>query len=114
PRASSLCASRSVLLRDAPTAPPFPYTTLFRSSYEARERGVHSGTPLRTAAARCPEAVFLLADQDAYLDSSAAVMQALGEVGGVLDRKSTRLNSSHVKISYAVCCWKKTNGSRRR
>src|SRR5690606_12048479 len=24
-----------------------------------------------------------------------------------LDRKSTRLNSSHVKISYAVCCWKK-------
>src|SRR5690606_12593179 len=55
------------------------------ASYEARERGVHSGTPLRTAAARCPEAVFLLADQDAYLDSSAAVMQALGEVGGVLE-----------------------------
>ena len=36
------------------------------ASYEARERGVRSGTPLRTAAARCPEAVFLPVDRAAY------------------------------------------------
>src|SRR5690606_36533108 len=30
---------------------------------------------------------------------------------GLIDRKSTRLNSSHVKISYAVFCWKKKNNS---
>src|SRR5699024_11779564 len=31
----------------------------------------------------------------------------LGDEGGFADRKSTRLNSSHVSISYAVLCWKK-------
>src|SRR5690606_40536704 len=36
------------------------------------------------------------------------LVQEMGtEVGRGLDRKSTRLNSSHVKISYAVCCLKK-------
>src|SRR5436309_5912388 len=34
---------------------------------------------------------------------------ALGSIGAFLDRKSTRLNSSHVKISYAVFCLKKKN-----
>ncbi|GAA4858379.1 DNA polymerase IV [Saccharopolyspora rosea] len=55
------------------------------ASYEAREHGVRSGTPLRTAAARCPDAVFLPVDRDAYLAASATVMAALREVGGVLE-----------------------------
>lgn len=55
------------------------------ASYEARDRGVRSGTPLRTAAARCPEAVFLPADRETYLAASADVMAALGELGGVLE-----------------------------
>lgn len=55
------------------------------ASYEARERGVRSGTPLRTAAARCPEAVFLPADRETYLAASADVMGALGKLGGVLE-----------------------------
>ena len=36
------------------------------ASYEAREFGVHSGLPLRTAAKRCPDCVFLPIDADAY------------------------------------------------
>src|SRR5205809_2278197 len=63
-----------------PTSPLFPYTTLFRSHVV--------GAPL----ARC------------YLDQGAqAVLD--GAQGG--DRKSTRLNSSHGYISYAVFCLKK-------
>lgn len=55
------------------------------ASYEAREFGVRSGTPLRTAATRCPEAVFLPADRETYLAASADVMAALREVGGILE-----------------------------
>ncbi len=50
------------------------------ASYEARERGVGSGTPLRVAARRCPDAVFLAVDKPAYDVASAAVMATLREV----------------------------------
>ncbi|MFR9727905.1 DNA polymerase IV [Saccharopolyspora sp. MS10] len=49
------------------------------ASYEARERGVRSGTPLRTAAKRCPEAVFLPLDHEAYLAASTTFAAALRE-----------------------------------
>ena len=55
------------------------------ASYEAREYGVRSGTPLRTAAARCPEAVFLPLDRDAYLAASAEFIAALREIPGTLE-----------------------------
>jgi nucleotidyltransferase/DNA polymerase involved in DNA repair len=51
------------------------------ASYEAREFGVHSGLPLRTAAKRCPDCVFLPVDADAYNEVSARVMAALRESG---------------------------------
>jgi DNA polymerase-4 len=51
------------------------------ASYEAREFGVHSGLPLRTAAKRCPECVFLPVDADAYNEVSAVVMNVLRETG---------------------------------
>ena len=51
------------------------------ASYEAREFGVHSGQPLRTAAKRCPDCVFLPVDADAYNEVSARVMAALRETG---------------------------------
>jgi nucleotidyltransferase/DNA polymerase involved in DNA repair len=51
------------------------------ASYEAREYGVHSGVPLRTALKRCPDAVFLPVDRAAYEAASAVVMQALREPG---------------------------------
>jgi DNA polymerase-4 len=47
------------------------------ASYEARAHGVGSGTPLRTAARRLPDAVFLPVDKPAYDDASAAVMAVL-------------------------------------
>ncbi len=47
------------------------------ASYEAREFGVHSGMPLRTAARKCPDAVFLPVDAPAYDAASAVVMDTL-------------------------------------
>src|SRR5689334_24940360 len=47
------------------------------ASYEAREFGVRSGMPLRTAARRIPGAVFLAVDKEAYEAASAEVMGVL-------------------------------------
>jgi len=47
------------------------------ASYPAREYGVRSGMPLRTAAKRCPDAVFLPADNPAYEEASERVMEVL-------------------------------------
>ncbi|MDF1604040.1 DNA polymerase IV [Nocardioides sp. YIM 152315] len=47
------------------------------ASYEARAFGVGSGMPLRVAARKCPEAVFLPVDKEAYNEASAQVMAAL-------------------------------------
>ena len=55
------------------------------ASYEAREHGVHSGLPMRTAARRCPDAVFLPADRAAYEAASAEVMTALRQLGYVTE-----------------------------
>ena len=55
------------------------------ASYEAREYGVHSGMPLRTAARRCPEAVFLAVDRELYEAASAKVMATLREVDAVVE-----------------------------
>jgi nucleotidyltransferase/DNA polymerase involved in DNA repair len=51
------------------------------ASYEAREFGVHSGQPLRTAAKRCPDCVFLPVEADVYNEISARVMAVLRETG---------------------------------
>jgi nucleotidyltransferase/DNA polymerase involved in DNA repair len=55
------------------------------ASYEARQHGVHSGLPMRTAARRCPDAVFLPSDRPAYEAASAEVMTALRELGYVTE-----------------------------
>lgn len=55
------------------------------ASYEAREHGVHSGLPLRTAAKRLPDAVFLPVDREAYDEVSAAVMAVLRSSGAVVE-----------------------------
>jgi len=55
------------------------------ASYEAREYGVHSGLPMRTAARRCPDAVFLPADRAAYEKASDQVMTALRRLGYVTE-----------------------------
>src|SRR5690606_41472278 len=111
------CASPPLLLSllaDATMCSPFPYTTLFRSLR----------LEVRTILG-CTEEGRAPAEQ-AFYDGSRAVQrkadrphhergndrQAINPVR--IDRKSTRLNSSHVKISYAVFCLKKKNHKSRR
>ncbi|GAA4397331.1 DNA polymerase IV [Actinomadura verrucosospora] len=55
------------------------------ASYEAREYGVHSGLPLRTAVRRCPDAVFLPVDRELYESVSAQVMATLRGLGVVVE-----------------------------
>ena len=55
------------------------------ASYEAREFGVHSGMPLRTAAKRCPDCVFLATDAPAYQEVSDRVMAALRTLPAVVE-----------------------------
>src|SRR2546422_3291215 len=84
------------MIRRPPRSTLFPYTTLFRSAYFqiAEQPGVVSG---RQDAA-------LYGSQDGRLYATKHVRRRTIAHG---DRKSTRLNSSHGYISYAVFCLKK-------
>src|SRR3712207_7389358 len=90
------------MIRRPPRSTLFPYTTLFRSSPRASALvarvGGRASTPVRGHAG---------AVRTARRDIEVAVgaRGCLGGSGG--DRKSTRLNSSHANISYAVFCLKK-------
>ena len=55
------------------------------ASYEARAFGVHSGMPLKTAARKVPDAVFLPVDAPVYEAASAQVMDALRTLGAVVE-----------------------------
>jgi nucleotidyltransferase/DNA polymerase involved in DNA repair len=55
------------------------------ASYEAREFGVHSGQPLRSAARRCPDAIFLPVDRAVYDAASAVVMSTLKQLDAVVE-----------------------------
>ncbi|MFB4262072.1 DNA polymerase IV [Nonomuraea sp. GTA35] len=59
--------------------PTQPRTVAATATYEAREHGIHSGMPLRTALKRCPDAVFLPSDPPAYEAASERVMAVLRE-----------------------------------
>src|SRR5436189_4030696 len=84
------------MIRRPPRSTLFPYTTLFRS--ESRMiRARRQGTPVR-------EHVGARSEDDAV--NAVEPDDAIGSCDG-LDRKSTRLNSSHRCISYAVFCLKK-------
>src|SRR5437870_10774008 len=80
-----------LLILPPPRSTLFPYTTLFRSPGR-RQRDPDQGEPDRHA------------NGDLAVHRTGA-LQRLRR--GDLDRKSTRLNSSHVAISYAVFCLKK-------
>ena len=67
------------------TGDPTRRGVVMGASYEARAFGARSGTPLRTAAARCPEGIFLPVDREAYLVASEAVMSALHEQADTLE-----------------------------
>src|SRR5438876_8754862 len=84
----------------SPTPTLFPYTTLFRS----RSRRMIETVAAYLADRRVP----LVVDPVMVASSGAALLQDDAvEALVTLDRKSTRLNSSHPSISYAVFCLKK-------
>src|SRR5699024_12423679 len=95
-------SSSSCPLPRAPTSALSPYTTLFRS---AVRRGPARGRDARGRA-------LVLRDQreDHVVPGRVRGHRVLGQV----DRKSTRLNSSHVSISYAVFCLKQKKRTRHR
>src|SRR5258707_9705517 len=82
------------MIRRPPRSTLFPYTTLFRSGLRARQVAPRPGA-------------------HASREQHRATEHALQQIGPELlttcvrDRKSTRLNSSHANISYAVFCLKK-------
>jgi len=67
------------------TGDPTQRAVVATASYEAREYGIQSGMPLRTAAKRCPDAVFLPTDAPAYEEVSARVMATLREFPVVVE-----------------------------
>src|SRR5438874_8117960 len=82
------------MIRRPPRSTLFPYTTLFRSRLAVRALVV-----LVTDVVEI--------DQRARARELRALRQELARARALGDRKSTRLNSSHVEISYAVFCLKK-------
>src|SRR5690606_40297409 len=91
----------SVLPRPPPTSTLFPYTTLFRSFPEGFHNEVQViCTVVSTSKKTDP-------DIASMIGTSAALAISGIPFQGPIDRKSTRLNSSHVKTSYAVFCLKK-------
>src|SRR3712207_8711460 len=92
-----------LMIRRPPRSTLFPYTTLFRSAGEggARNTGGQFGT-FQIDAFSGRNGLDLLGGET--LGNAGF---AEGPRGNSLDRKSTRLNSSHANISYAVFCLKK-------
>src|SRR5436189_1191857 len=90
-----------MLLRP-PRSTLFSYTTLFRSNVNAPDAPVHSERE------RFDE-LKKMAETMAALFNERAKGPAKFDLLSMLDRKSTRLNSSHRCISYAVFCLKKKN-----
>src|SRR2546428_6318352 len=79
------------MIRRPPRSTLFPYTTLFRSALRRARSRAWGNQGLRAAACR----------------TARAPPGSRVSGGGARDRKSTRLNSSHDQISYAVFCLKK-------
>src|SRR5437773_7586788 len=79
------------MIRQPPRSTLFPYTTLFRSALRAARFGSES---MRPGAFSC-------------IGKSSTSACVATRLPPLRDRKSTRLNSSHITISYAVFCLKK-------
>src|SRR5258708_27316416 len=94
------------MIRRPPRSTLFPYTTLFRSRGEALAPA-HAGASHHDLLSW--PVVSVLPSGVARLSTGLAAPAGKGSLPGGEDRKSTRLNSSHQIISYAVFCLKKKN-----
>src|SRR5256885_10558705 len=93
------------MIRRPPRSTLFPYTTLFRSQFPADDRRRHRRKLLccpfvRERSRNCPTSV---RQRQCLQRRRTATLRRRDDA----DRKSTRLNSSHLVISYAVFCLKK-------
>src|SRR2546430_12615365 len=95
------------MIRRPPRSTLFPYTTLFRSGLMlaiTTRRGGAYMQMIRGQLIRWVVYILVLGFVVSGIDNAA-------HLGGLADRKSTRLNSSHSQISYAVFCLKKKTPS---
>src|SRR5204862_7528099 len=109
--APNFCFCCVPLLPRAPTSTLFPYTTLFRSWPSLQALQKTRKETLRK---------FYYAHNARRMDLVEKRLEAIAKIHAAcivsiveLDRKSTRLNSSHVEISYAVFCLKKKKQEQR-
>src|SRR5258708_22530241 len=97
------------MIRPPPRSTPFPYTTLFRSIIGARtadNSGWELNSHRRYAGGKISTCCRVLPLQ---AHAMHMIQPIIDQPKNKLDRKSTRLNSSHQIISYAVFCLKKKN-----
>src|SRR5207253_10963718 len=100
-----------LMTRPHPSSTLFPYTTLFRSLHQPRSPS-GDGLVLTHGAGGNARGPLLMALGEAFAARGLTVLRydlpfRQARRTGPPDRKSTRLNSSHVAISYAVFCLKK-------
>src|SRR5438309_7825295 len=101
------------MIQPPPTSTLFPYTTLFRSGQDRLEK---AKWPLEPTSPRSPRT----SKQHKRLSSNTASQGRLSTTedrpssADSIDRKSTRLNSSHSSISYAVFCLKKKKNNKQK
>src|SRR3712207_7656143 len=96
------------MIRRPPRSTLFPYTTLFRSMPKASAMHANTTTMMRCSrTVRTRELSIVLVP--GLVAEHAAFALVVQVKRAFQDRKSTRLNSSHANISYAVFCLKKKN-----
>src|SRR5256885_7216055 len=93
------------MIRRPPRSTLFPYTTLFRS--KCKREGAISLKVLKTLGLYLREKGKLVKIDDSRFDPMWEAAGIEARIVNLQDRKSTRLNSSHLVISYAVFCLKK-------
>src|SRR5688572_31783410 len=91
------------MLRRPPRSTLFPYTTLFRSTLTVNVAANAAATVVNTVQVSASGQSNTAND----IATDPTVIWAANTCGSFGDRKSTRLNSSHSQISYAVFCLKK-------
>src|SRR3712207_7911333 len=102
------------MIRRPPRSTLFPYTTLFRSVNDmkitVKGRQAHGAAPWHSidpivVSAQIINNLQTIVSRNLDVTEAAGVV-TIGAINGGKDRKSTRLNSSHANISYAVFCLK--------
>src|SRR2546427_6596815 len=98
------------MIRRPPRSTLFPYTTLFRSNVVTYNVVIGvDNSDLRLRPGMTANVSIIVASRENVLRVPNPALRFKPDWGPARDRKSTRLNSSHSQISYAVFCLKKKN-----